>query len=50
MTGIEQKNALKVYFKPRRKNLDFAFLPVSVLLVSVKMGHLNDLNMNIEQL
>jgi hypothetical protein len=30
-----------VYFKPSRKNKDFGFLPVPIVPVGVKIGHLN---------
>jgi hypothetical protein len=37
---LDSKPVLKVYFKPRRKNLGFLFLPYPILHVSVKIGHL----------
>ena len=40
--GLDSKHVLKVYFKPRKKNPEFGFLPVPILPVSVKIGHLNN--------
>ena len=38
---LDSKHILKVHFKPGRKNIDFEFLPLPTLPVSVKNGHLN---------
>ena len=38
---LESKHVLKVYFKPRRKNSDFGFLPLPAKPVSVKNCHLS---------
>ena len=39
---LDSKHVLNVYFKPSRKNEDFVFLPVQILPVWVKIGHLSN--------
>ena len=38
---LDSKHVLKIYFKPRRKNPDFGFLPDHILPVWLKIGHLS---------
>ena len=37
---LDSKHVLKVFFKPSRKKKDFVFLPVPILPVWLKIGHL----------
>ena len=43
---LDSKQTFKVYLKPRRKNSDFGFLPLPIMPVSLKIGHLIEILWN----